>query len=362
MRLLIAGGGTAGHINPGIAIAEELLTTHPESRILFVGREGGRENELIKKAGIDLRTIKINGLRRSLSLENAKRLILAIRSINEAKEIIKDFTPDVILGMGGYVCWPIITAGKRLNIPTAIHESNVSPGLTTKLLSRKCDVVFLSKEETKKYLSKRIRMLTVGTPVRAEFKKYDRNYARKRLGINNNDFLRVSFGGSLGSEKLNETILKVIENYSSKDKNIKHIHGVGRRYFEAKKTKEYDGCKIVPFINDMPFVMKAADLVICRSGSMTISEICEVGIASILIPSPNVTANHQFLNAKLMEDRGAGILIEEKNMNEKELILAINRFKNDEFDRKTRAKNSKTLSTPNSAKKIIKELFTLKNQ
>jgi UDP-N-acetylglucosamine--N-acetylmuramyl-(pentapeptide) pyrophosphoryl-undecaprenol N-acetylglucosamine transferase len=112
----------------------------------------------------------------------------------------------------------------------------------------------------------------------------------------------------------------------------------------------------------MPFVMKAADLVICRSGSMTISEICEVGIASILIPSPNVTANHQFLNAKLMEDRGAGILIEEKNMNEKELILAINRLKNDEFDRKTRAKNSKALSTPNSAKKIIKELFTLKNQ
>ena len=361
MRLLIAGGGTAGHINPGIAVAEELQSNYPNSNILFIGRDGGRENELVTKNGFKIKTINIKGLSRSFSLENAKNVYYALKSINQSKEIIKNFSPDIILGTGGYVCWPVIIAGKMMHIPTAIHESNSIPGLTTKLLSKKCEIVFLNKDETKKYLSRKVRTLTVGNPIKKDFRKYSRNYAREKLRINKKDFLILSFGGSLGAEKINKTILAVIENYSSKNKNIKHIHAVGNRYYEKLERKEYDNCRILPFINDMPLVMKAADLIICRSGAMTISEICEAGVASILIPSPNVTANHQFFNAKLMEKEGASIVIEEKNLCEKELVLAINSLKTNESDRKTRAKKSKLLSAPNCAQKILNELFLLKN-
>ena len=362
MRLLLCGGGTAGHINPAIAIAEELMSSHPNSKVLFVGRDEGSENLLIKDAGFEYRTLKIQGIKRSLSPSNFKRIKNAVKSIGSASKIINEFAPDVILGTGGYVCWPVITAGRRMGIPTAIHESNITPGLTTKLLSKKCNVVFLNRDETKNHLNKKVKAITVGNPLRQNFKKYTREKARQKLGIKENELLILSFGGSIGSEKMNEIIIDVIKNYSSKRSDVKHIHGVGKRYYENLKSvkTEYDGCRILPFINEMPLVMRASDIVICRCGAMTLSEICEVGVAPILIPSPNVTANHQYLNGKHLEDRGGAILIEEKDLSTKALISAIDKLKNEKNGRKTRAKILKDLSTPNSAKTIVSELFLLK--
>lgn len=363
MRLLLCGGGTAGHTNPAIAVAEELKVSSPNSEVLFVGREGGGENALISKAGFKYCTIKIQGIKRSLSLDNIKRTIDAIRSIGKAGIIINDFKPDVILGTGGYVCWPVIAAAKKMGIPTAIHESNITPGLTTKLLSKKCDIVFINREESKKYLKNKTRIVAVGNPLRHSFENISRNEARKKLKISENELLILSFGGSIGAEKINEVILNVIEKYSSKEKDIKHIHAVGQRYFSKVKNKkdEYEGCKIIPFIDNMPLMMRAADIMICRCGAMTLSEICEVGVASILIPSPNVTANHQYHNAKHLEYNGGAILIEEKNLSTESLISAIKMLKNDKNGRKTRAKKVKQLSTPGAAKAIINELFLLKN-
>ncbi len=364
MRLLLCGGGTAGHINPAIAVAEELLEGDKNADVLFVGRIGGKENQLIEDRGFKLKTINVQGLKRRLTLKNLSVIKNAINSISEAKTIINEFKPDVIMGTGGYVCWPVLIAGAELKIPTAIHESNITPGLTTRILSKKVDLVFLNKEETKKYITKRAKTLTVGNPLRKGFQRINKTEARRRLGVSENALMIVSFGGSIGSEKMNKVIMDVMEDYSSKNANIRHFHATGKRYYAENKADGHPlkNCTILPYIEDMPLYLNATDIAICRCGSMTLSEICEAAVPSILIPSPNVTGNHQLANAKYLEKANAAILLEEKNLTSKSLIDAINQLKSEKYGRKTRAKSLKALSTPNSAKIIVSELFLLKNR
>ena len=363
MRLLLCGGGTAGHVNPAIAVAEELKRTHPESEILFVGRDGGDENHLITAAGFNFKTLSVQGLKHSVSLNNLKRITKALHAVSEAQQIISEFKPNVILGTGGYVCWPMITAAHQMKILSAIHESNIIPGLTTKLLSKKCNVILLNREETKKHLNKKANTKTVGIPLRENFNKISRQDARRYLKIKDGEFLILSFGGSLGSQKMNEVIIDVIKNYSSKNENIKHIHAVGKRYYQNLNIdqNELAGCKILPFIDFMPLALKAADVVICRCGAVTLAEVCYVGVPAILIPSPNVSNNHQFHNGKLLESVGGAILLEEEKLTEKSLRSAIEVIKNAKIDRKTRAKRLKSLFTPDAAKNIVYELISLKN-
>lgn len=365
MNILLCGGGTAGHINPAIAIAEEIKSTQRNANILFVGRSGGFENNLIEKAGFMIKTIDIRGLKRGFSPENVKRVYLALEARKKAKKIIDEFKPDVILGTGGYVCWPVVSAGADMGIPTAIHESNYVPGLTTKLLAKKCNVIFINNEGTKQYLPKKAQTIVSGTPLLKGFSKVNRKQARQMLGINENEFFIASFGGSIGSEKMNETILEIMKNYSSKQKNIKHLHATGQKHYEAiRKDHIFDkggGCDILPYIHNMSTVLSAADIVITRCGAITLSEIASVGVAPILIPSPNVTGNHQFKNAKMLEEKGCATLIEEKNLSYESLKKAIDELKNDENERKKKAKNIKATFAANSAKTITKALLSLKN-
>ena len=366
MRLLLCGGGTAGHISPAIAIAEELKRSHPDSDILFVGRDGGSENDAILKRGHTLKTIKIEGLKRSLSIDNIRRVLKAFESKNKAEEIIRDFNPDVILGTGGYVCWPIISVGRKMKIPVAIHESNLSPGLTTKMLAGRCNRVFLNHAETKKQLKNGTHAVTVGNPLITDFGKLSRADSRKKLGIAPSDFFILSFGGSIGSEQMNRTIIEVMNSFSSKDSKVRHLHATGKRYFKILKSqyidREINGCKILPYIDNMPIALSAADLVICRCGAMTLSELSAVGVPAILIPSPNVSNNHQYKNARYLADSGAAEIIEEKHLTSEALEKAIIKLKNDKNERKTRAKNIKALATPDAAKRIINELFIIKKQ
>ena len=365
MRIILCGGGTAGHVSPAIAIAEELRETTPKSEILFIGRTDGGENRAVINAGIRMETLTVKGMKRSISIENLKRMKIALEARKKAKDIIAEFDPDVVLGTGGYVCWPVISAAKSMNIPVAIHESNTTPGLTTKLLSRKCNMVFLNKKDTASYLPKKTKVKIVGNPVRKEFKKITREIARKKLGLTNDDFLILSFGGSGGAQIINETMISIMEEYTSKEKNTRHVHCTGEKYFAtmSKENKSFskNGCRIKSYIDDMPTYIKAADLVICRSGAITLSEICESGTSAILIPSPNVTGNHQYLNALHLSEKGGAILIEEKNLSKEVVINAIKDIKNDKNGRKKRAKILKELSTPNAAKDIINELELLKN-
>ena len=359
MRVLICGGGTAGHINPAIAVADEIKKQDNSSTVLFIGRDGGKENKLIFKAGYEMKTIKMQGLKRSLSLKNIKSISYAISAIPKAKEIIKNFNPDVVFGTGGYLCWPVIVAAKRMGIKTFLHESNTSPGLTTKLLSKKVNLMLLNSEKTAGYLSKKTRYKVVGNPIRSDFFKIDRESARSKLGLQENDIFILSFGGSIGSDKINKTIIEVMQKYSSKDDKIKHLHGCGERYYESIKNdnnlRRLNGCKIVPYIDDIPTMMHASDIVISRSGAMTISEICYVGVASILIPSPNVSDNHQYKNAISLKNRGAAIIIEEKDLTFTVLKNRLAKLKSAKFDRKNVAKNAGRLFVNNSASLIVSE-------
>lgn len=365
MRLLLCGGGTAGHINPAIAVAEEARRRDPDTQILFIGRENGKENETVAKSGFELKTLKIQGLKRSLSPSNLSRILTALEARREAERIIREFRPDVILGTGGYVCWPVISAGRKLKIPTAIHESNISPGLTTRLLASRCGRVFLGREETKQYLSKKAQTLTVGNPLREDFSKISRREARRIFGLKEGEIFILSFGGSIGAEKLNQTVLKVMDEHSAKVPLVKHIHATGQRYFDKINSRyrgaEVNGCQILPYIDNMPTALMAADIVICRCGAMTLSEISEVGVASILVPSPNVSGNHQYKNARYLSDRGAATLIEEKELTAQRLTELLVGLEIDKNGRKKQAKTLKALSTPDSAKRIVDELILQKN-
>ena len=361
MRLLLCGGGTAGHINPAIAIAEELRDRDKQSKILFIGREDGLENEAIIKAGFDLKTIRASGLKRSISVKNIKSIFLSLRALITASKIIEDFSPDIILGTGGYICWPVITAGRLKGVSTVIHESNAYPGLTTRLLAKQCDLVLLGVASTKELLPKNVKTVFVGNPLRKDFKTTSYERARATLGIKKDDTFILSFGGSLGAKKINDVVVDVMKNYSSNQRDIVHYHATGRRYFEdytesdlnIKNTK----CKILPYIENMPIMLCGADIVICRSGAMTIAELSQVGTVAILIPSPNVTENHQYKNAKALFAKNAAVLIEEKELSSEGLTSEIMDIKNDKIGRKIKAKNIKAFSTPNSAKNIVDKLF-----
>lgn len=365
MKVLLCGGGTAGHISPAIAIAEEIINRDKDASILFIGREGGKENEAVVKAGFRLKTIKIQGLKRSFSISNITRIFKAIEAKQKVRKMIQDFAPDIILGTGGYVCWPIILAGKEMSIPVAIHESNVSAGLTTRLLAKKCDRVFLGKEETKHSLNKKAKTLTVGNPLQKAFTEVTRKEARRILGIKDNEIFILSFGGSIGADKLNQVLLKIMKNHSAKIPHIKHTHATGQRYYDSLES-EYkkgilNGCNVLPYINDMPIALNAADIVICRGGAITISELAAVGVAAIIIPSPNVSENHQFKNAEYLSKKDAAAVIEEKNLSEESLLTQLLELETDKNRRKNRAKKIKEFAALNSAKNIVDELFLIKN-
>ena len=364
MKIIFCGGGTAGHITPALAIAEYLkINNSPE--ILFIGREGGEENRAIKESGFELETIKVKGFDRKINLDNFKKVIMMAHAIKKAKKIIKDFSPDVVIGTGGYVSWPVLRVAQSLKIPTVIHESNACPGLVTKLLSKKCNKVLLNFEGSEKEFKRKDNIKIVGNPVREKFLTENKFEVRKRLGIGKGDFLISSFGGSGGSEKINEVIIEFMQEHSSKNKKIRHIHSCGNKYFPEidtqypELTRGKSGCVILPYIDNMSEVILASDIVISRCGAMTISEICAAGVASILIPSPNVTNNHQYKNAKLICELDAAIMIEESELTLRKLIDTVKEFETNSQKRKSLSDKIKKFYLRDSKKIIADEILKL---
>ena len=332
MRILFCGGGTGGHVSPAIAIAEAAKGKFGINEFAFVGRRGGDENKAITKKAYKLYEIEISGFVRKISFENIKRLLKISHALKEAKEIITQFKPDAVIGTGGYVSWPVIKAAQKMKIPTYIHESNAFPGLVTRLLSKKCDKVFLNVKEAKENLKRQDNVKVVGNPVEERFYNTDRRRAREALGLKKDEFLICSYGGSGGAEKMNEIILGFIKEYSSKNPKIKHIHASGKRYYGKIKETSPElingkrGVFIRPYIDDLHIALNAADIVIARCGAMTLSEISASKAAAILIPSPNVTNNHQYVNAKALADKNAAKIIEEKDLSVKALIETVDFF------------------------------------
>ncbi len=367
MRVILCGGGTVGHISPALAIAEALKVKYKKCDILFIGRSGGDENRPVQAAKIPMKEIEISGFKRKLCIGNIKIAHRALKAYFKAKKIIKDYSPDIVIGTGGYVCWPVLRAAISLRIPAMVHESNACPGLVTKAVASKIDRVLLNLEGSDAEFKRKDNLRTVGNPIRADFINSDRRLARRKLGISDGEILISSFGGSGGSEKMNHTILAIMTSHSVKNKKIKHIHSCGRKYYKSIKekyptlTKGNRGCIIKPFIDDMPTVISASDIVISRCGAMTLGEICAVGVAPILIPSPNVTNNHQYKNAKLLADDGAAIMIEESALDENSLLNAIKSLESDGSKRAEMAFKTKRHFVEDSIKRILDEIEAVSN-
>jgi len=315
----MTGGGTAGHINPALAIAAKIKAEQPDADILFVGAAGRMETTLVPAAGYPIQTVDVRGFQRRLSVKNIGRnLSAAVHAVTAGTASAK-ILRDIAIGTGGYVCGPILRKAAKMGIPVVVHESNAFPGVTVKMLA-KYATVLIADEAARKYLPPDAKVVVTGNPLRADFFSVDKAQARRELGLDDRPLI-LSFGGSLGAERINSTMVDVLRR--SHEKGLyQHIHGTGKSGWESVCAKlreagvplKGDGIWVREYIDDMPRCMAAADLVISRCGAMTLSELPAAGKASILIPSPNVAENHQYHNAMALVNRGAAVCIEEKDL------------------------------------------------
>lgn len=370
MRVLLAGGGTAGHINPAIAIAQYIKANDKNSEIMFAGTPNGMEATLVKKAGFEFAPIEVMGISRSITpkdiAHNIKALITVMRSNSRATAIIKAFKPDVVIGTGGYVSGPIVLAATKLGIKTAIHEQNALPGVTTRLLSKKVDIVFSAVEEAKQHLEVKNKFEVVGNPVRESVIMKSKQEARRELNLDDRMCI-LSFGGSLGADTINKLAADII-GWHYKQGLVNHIHGYGRlgkeKFPALLKERNIDlsvapDVKVLEFIDNMDTCLAAADLVICRAGAITISEIEATGKAAILVPSPNVTANHQYHNAMVLKNKGACLMLEEKDYSKEKIIELIKDVYNDRSRLTELSRNASSLAILDTTKRIFDGIQSL---
>ena len=326
MNVIFTCGGTGGHINPAIAVANILKERQPDVKILFIGAQGHMEEKLVPAAGYELVTLPGSGLSRKLNLAGIKKNVNAIKcvlsAVGKCKKIIRDFDADVIVGTGGYASFPAIYAGAKLGVPTVVHESNALPGLTTKLAAGVATKVLVCFEESVKHYKNPEQVEVVGMPVRKEFLFGNKAEARKELGIDDEKPVVVSAFGSQGAKVMNETMADMMPFEQKDGFPFHHIHATGSfgKEWMPKRVKDngvdYENCPaldIREYIYNMPTVMAAADVIIGRAGSATCNEIAAAGVPCILIPSPNVTNNHQEKNARVLEEAGGAVVILERD-------------------------------------------------
>lgn len=367
MKVLLAGGGTGGHINPAIAIANTIKDHDKNAEIAFIGTKKGLENKLVANAGYPIYHIEMRGLRRSLSLSNLKTAYYYFTAPHKAKKLLLALEPDVVIGTGGYLCWPLLHAAAKLGIPTAVHESNAIPGKAVKMLEKEVDRIYINFPGTVDYLSEKDKIRCVGNPLIAPPALEKSGDLKKSLKIPaGTKHVILSFGGSLGAERINEEVLCLMSSLSAKNPEIFHIHATGKIEHEAAMAKaaEYglDRCpniRLVEYIYDMPLWERIADAVICRAGAMTISEMALLGVPCILIPSPNVVNNHQYENAKRLADAGAAILLEEKFLTPNVLYDSVCDILYHKETAQRLSKNIKSFANPEAKEEIYEDLRML---
>ncbi|WP_313560665.1 undecaprenyldiphospho-muramoylpentapeptide beta-N-acetylglucosaminyltransferase [Ruminiclostridium cellobioparum] len=319
MKVLIAGGGTGGHINPGLAIAKYILKKNPTAEITFVGTKKGLETKLVPREGFTLETITVRGFRRKLSFDTVLAVKELAQSFFQASSLIKKIKPDVVIGTGGYVCGPVLYVAAKKGIPTLIHESNAFPGITNRLLEKHVNYVAVSFKDAEKFFKNKSKLVHTGNPVRQELLNSSRQAVLKQLDIVEGKPLIVAMGGSRGARKINETIAEMLNTHFKGEFNL--IFATGEAQFNdinlsiCLDEKYKKMVKVVPYIYDVARVYTASDLMICRAGAITISELQTMGIPSILVPSPYVTANHQEHNARSLERDGGAVVILESELN-----------------------------------------------
>lgn len=355
MKILIAAGGTGGHINPGIAIGKMLQ--EKGNAVKFVGTEKGLEKDLVPKAGFTLAFIHAEGLHRGFSLKNVKTMMTLMRGVKECKELIQKEQPDLVIGTGGYVTAPLMLAGLQLKVPTMIHESNALPGKTTIWLSQKVDLVALGFEDAKRHLPHARNAVFTGNPTNMNLTTTKEEMKRK-LGITGK--LVLVFGGSQGAKKINETMVELING--NPWEHIQMIYATGNNNYEdviAQIRKQRENIQIERYIYNMNEVMRAADLVVCRSGALTVTEIGIVGVPAILIPFPYAAENHQFYNAKTLEEVGAGVIIEEKELTAELLQKKMEEILSDDAKIKRMSENAQKIGDNQAMERIQREIIKI---
>ena len=364
MNLVFTCGGTAGHINPALAVANLMRERYPDCSILFIGATGHMEEKLVPQAGYELKCLPGSGLSRQLNLAGIKKNIRAVKcvlnAVKECKRIFREFRPDVIIGTGGYASFPALYAGASMKIPVCVHESNAVPGVTTKLAARLADRVLVCFEESKAMYPDPSKVEVVGMPVRREFIYGDRAAARKELGIGDEPLVLSAFG-SLGAKVMNQTMAELFRLEKEDGYPFHHIHATGSFGWEwmpgLVKEKGVDleqtpQIEMLEYFYNMPTLMAAADVIISRAGASTCNEIGAAGLPCILIPSPNVTNNHQEKNARVLESRGGAVVIVEKDCSAEKVYEEIKSLLADPDRRAEMGKNLRQMVTMDSAERI----------
>lgn len=364
MNILFTCGGTAGHINPAVALARTFQANHPDCKILFAGAEGGMETNLVPKEGYELRTVTITNFHRSFApvdiVHNFKTLLNLQKSKSQAKAIVKDFQPDLVVGTGGYASFPVVKEGACQGVPSAVHEANAMPGLTTKALAKVVDCVMVGFAESARHYENPEKIAVTGTPVRPEFFQYTREEARAKLGITHSKPILLSFFGSLGATVMNGYMTEFFQKEQEMDYPFHHIHGAGRNYETMKgQAPNHPMIDLREYIYDMPLVMAAADVIICRGGASTIAEVASLAKPAIFIPSPNVTADHQTKNAAQLANDGGAILLPEKECSAQRLWQEASDLLSDSQKRSSMRNALQAMSTSNSTQVIYETLLAL---
>ncbi len=360
-KILFATGGTGGHINPALAVAGYIRENYPKAEILFVGTADRMEAQLVPAAGYDFKTIEIQGFSRELNFgglkHNLKTVKLLLKSEGQAKKIIEDFKPDAVIGFGGYVSGPVLSVAARMGIPTAVHEQNAFPGVTNKSLAKKVDVVMLTAKEAERLLKPKNPCVVTGLPIRGEIINANREFARAEMKLDSRPLI-LSMGGSLGARAINSAVKFLIESRYEK-KDCYYLHATGKAgagmIDEIKEKINLDAnpqIMLREYINDMDRCLAAADIVICRAGASSLSEIQALGKPSILVPYPYAAENHQYYNAKTLADRDAAILIEEKDFTGERLLSEVEKLLADPKKLAEMGRNAKDMAILDASQRI----------
>lgn len=375
MKFLFATGGTAGHINPALAVASYIRDNYKDAEIMFIGTADHMESRLVPNAGFAFKTIEINGFKRSFSpkaiVANVKTVFKLVKSEQESKKIIRDFAPDVVIGFGGYVSGPVLQEAAKLRIPCCIHEQNAYPGITNKQLAKQVDRVMLTVEDAAKHLDCKNEPTVTGLPVRGELLNKSKKSAREELSVPDGKYLVLSFGGSLGAAPLNDSMFDILLRHAD-DGSVYHIHSVGTNgaeYLDKFVEKGFERVsdtvvrkgtvEVRKYIDNMDVCMAAADLVVGRAGASSLSEIEAMGKASILIPSPYVAENHQFHNAMALVNRNAARIIEEKDLTAESLSNMIDSLLSSQEQLFEIEKNAKSMAVLDSRERIADIIISL---
>ena len=369
MRVIIAAAGTAGHINPGIASANKIKEKQKNSEIIFIGTTRGLENNLVPRAGYKLKTIDAYGLSKKINLENIKKMIKTVKGIKQAQKIVDEFKPDIVIGTGGYICGAVILAAKKAKVPRILHESNAFPGKAVKMLSKKVNKILVGFEEAKARLPEPEKVVVTGNPskIKKEFlSETERKIELNRIKLNGDLPVVLIFGGSQGAKKINEAVLEIIKK--EKNKTYQIIWAPGPTQYDSIKNvleeehrsiQNIKGVRIEPYIYDMEKMMNIADLVVARSGALTITEIAIVGKPAIFIPLPNVSQNHQEYNAKVLESKGAAKIIQNEELTGETLNNQIKELIQDKNKLIQMGNNANTIAKENVEEKIYLDMEKL---